>query len=85
MPDMGEFGSLLPEDAFAGPLVVDVLFDHKGLWLREVSTSFAGEGAAETEQVRFTVTFSDYNASFDISAPAADEVTEEGEFPLFPN
>lgn len=85
MPDMGEYASLVPESTFTGPLVVDVLFDYSGLWLREVSTSFAGEGAAETEQVRFTVTFSDYNASFDISAPPADEVTEEGEFPLFPN
>jgi len=82
MPEMGEYGSLLPEGAFAGPMVVDLLFDRSDLWLRQMSTSFAAEG---TEEVSVTVTLSDYNASFEISPPPSDEITDEGEFPLFPN
>jgi hypothetical protein len=82
MPDMGEYGSLLPEGAFDGPMVVDLLFDRGGLWLRQMSTSFAGEGS---EEVSVTVTLSDYNASFEISPPPSDEISDEGEFPLFPN
>jgi hypothetical protein len=81
MPDMGEYASLLPEGAFAGPMVVDLLFDRNGLWLREMSTSFMDE---ETEGVSVTVTLGDYHASFEINPPPADQVTDEGEFPLFP-
>jgi len=82
MPDMGEYGSLLPEGAFAGPMAADLLFDRDGLWLRQMSTSFAGEG---TDEVRVTVTLSDYNAAFEISPPPSDQITDEGEFPLFPS
>jgi hypothetical protein len=82
MPDMGEYGSLLSEGAFAGPMVVDLLFDRSRLWLRQMSTSFANEG---TNEVSVTVTLSDYNASFEISPPPSDQITDEGEFPLFPN
>ena len=82
MPDMGEYASLLPEGAFAGPMSVDLLFDRDGLWLREMSMSFMDE---ETEGVSVTVTLSDYNASFEISPPPSDQVTDEGEFPLFPS
>jgi len=82
MPDIGEYGSLLPEGAFAGPMVVDLLFDRGGLWLRQMSTSFAGEG---TDAVSVTVTLSDYNASFEIGPPPSDQITDEEEFPLFPN
>jgi hypothetical protein len=60
---------------------VDLLFDRNGLWLREMATSFMDE---ETEGVSVTVTLSDYNASFEISPPPSDQVTDEGEFPLFP-
>ena len=82
IPDMGEYGSLLPEGAFAGPMVVDLLFDRTGLWLRQLSTSFADEG---TEEVSVTVTLSEYNASFEISPPPSDQITDEEEFPLFPS
>ena len=81
MPDMGEYGGLVPEHAFAGPMVVDLLFDRDGLWLRQVSTSAADE---ESGDFSLTLALSDYNAAVEISAPPADEVTEEGEFPLFP-
>jgi len=82
VPDMGEYASLVPESTFIGPMAVDLLFDRDGLWLRQMGTTFADVG---TEQVSVTVTFSDYNASFEISPPPADEITEEGEFPPFPN
>jgi len=81
MPDMGAYASLLPEGAFAGPMVVDLLFDRSGLWLREMATSFANE---RTNEASVTVTLSDYNASFEISPPPSDQITDEGEFPLFP-
>lgn len=81
MPDMGEYGSFLPEDAFSGPVVVDLLFDRDGMWLREVSISAVDP---ESGDASLTLTTSQYNEAFDISAPPADEVTEEGEFPLFP-
>ena len=81
MPDMGEYGNLFPVDSFVGPVVVDLLFDHNGLWLRQVSTA---AGDPESGDVGLTVTLGQYNESFDISAPPPDEVTEEGEFPFFP-
>lgn len=81
MPDMGEYGSFLPDAAFSGPVVVDLLFDHDGLWLRQVSTSAADP---ESGDASLTLTLSQYNQPFDIAAPPADEVTEEGDFPLFP-
>lgn len=82
MPDMGEYGSLVPDDAFTGPLVVDLLFDRDGLWLRQVSTTAADPAAGDAS---LSLALSDYNLSFDISAPPADEVTEEGDFPLIPS
>ena len=82
MPDMGEYGDLFPVDTFGGPVVVDLLFDHNGLWLRQVSTVAADP---ESGDVGLTLALSQYNESFDISAPPPDQVTEEGEFPLFPN
>jgi hypothetical protein len=82
MPDMGEYGSFLPDPSFSGPVVVDLLFDRDGLWLRQVSTSAADP---ESGDASLTLTLSQYNQPFDIDAPPADEVTEEGEFPLFPS
>jgi hypothetical protein len=82
MGDMGGFGGMLPGTAFAGPVVVDMLFQHDGLWLRQVSTA-AAEG--ESGAFALSLAFSNYNEPFDIAAPPADQVTEEGEFPLFPN
>ena len=84
MPDFGDmggsFGGLMPEHAFAGPLVVDMLFQHDGLWLRQVSTSAAEEGSGD---LTLNLALSHYNESLDISAPPADQVTEQGDFPLF--
>ncbi|HKZ75719.1 MAG TPA: hypothetical protein VJ259_03555 [Actinomycetota bacterium] len=84
MPDMGDLGGgmgdLLPEDLFGGPMVLDLQFQHDGLWLRQVAT---GADAGEDGAFTVSVDFRDYNADFDISAPPADQVTEEGEFPLF--
>ena len=82
MPDMGEYGSFFPDAEFSGPVVVDLLFDRDGLWLRQVSTSASDP---ESGDASLTLTLSDYNQSFDISAPPADQVTDEGEFPLFPS
>ena len=82
MPDMGEYGSFLPDPAFSGPVVVDLLFARDGLWLRQVSTSAADP---ESGDASLTLTLSQYNQPFDIAAPPADQVTEEGEFPLFPS
>lgn len=82
MPDMGEYGSFLPEAALSGPVVMDLLFDRDGLWLRHVSTSAADPEAGDAS---LTLTLSDYNQSFDISAPPADQVTDEGDFPFFPS
>jgi hypothetical protein len=82
MPDMGDYGSFLPDDAFSGPVLVDLLFDRDGLWLRQVSTAAADP---ESGDASLTMTLSQYNETFEISAPPADQVTEEGEFPLFPS
>jgi hypothetical protein len=82
LPDMGEYGGFLPEDAFSGPVVVDLLIDRDGLWLRQVSTSATDP---ESGDASLTLTLSEYNQPFDISAPPADQVTDEGEFPLFPS
>jgi hypothetical protein len=81
MPDMGDYGSFLPTDAFSGPVVVDLLFDHDGLWLRQVT---AAASDPESGDASLTVTLSQYNESFEINAPPPDQVTEEGDFPLFP-
>lgn len=81
MPDLGEYESFFPDDAFSGPVVVDLLFDRDGLWLRQVSTAASDP---ESGDASLTVTLSQYNESFEISAPPADQVTDEGEFPLFP-
>ena len=82
MPDMGDYGSFLPDDAFSGPVLVDLLFDRDGFWLRQVSTAAADP---ESGDASLTMTLSQYNETFEISAPPADQVTEEGEFPLFPS
>lgn len=81
MPDMGEYGDFLPDTGFTGPVVVDLLFDRDGLWLREVSTTAVDP---ESGDASMTLILSGYNQSFDISPPPADQVTDEGEFPLFP-
>jgi hypothetical protein len=84
MPGMGgEMPGMdgpLPEDLFGGPMVLDLQFQHDGLWLRQLST--AAEGG-EGGSFQVTLDFSDYNASFDTTAPPADQVTEEGDFPFF--
>lgn len=78
--DMSIFGAgmgLDPADLLRGPLVVDLLFQQNGLWLRQVS---AGADAGGPNATTVTVTFSNWNQSVDISAPPADQVTEEGNF-----
>jgi len=82
IPDMGDYGSFLPDDTFRGPVLVDLLFDRDGLWLRQVSTAAADP---ESGDASLTMTLSQYNETFDITAPPADQVTDEGEFPLFPS
>lgn len=82
MPDMGEYGSFLPESSFSGPLVVDLLFDRNGLWLRQVATAAADPESGDASLI---LTLSQYNETFEITAPPADQVTDEGEFPLFPS
>jgi hypothetical protein len=81
MPDMGEYGSFLPDDAFSGPVVMDLLFERDGLWLRQVSTSAADP---ESGDASLTLILTQYNEEFEITAPPADQVTDGGEFPLFP-
>jgi hypothetical protein len=83
--DSGFFGQLglgqmNPEDLLNGPLVVDLLFQQNGLWLRSVS---AGTDAGNAGAMTFTLNFSNWNQSVDISAPPEDQVTEEGDFSLF--
>jgi hypothetical protein len=84
MPDVGgvggdELGGLVPQPEFTGPVVVDLLFQQDGLWLREVSATSEGDAGEAT----MSLELSDYNASFDISAPPADQVIEGEDFPLF--
>jgi hypothetical protein len=69
-----------PADLLRGPLVVDLLIQQNGLWLRSVS---AGADAGGPNATTFTVNFSNWNQSVDISAPPADQITEEGDFSLF--
>ena len=66
-----------PADLLRGPLVVDLLFQQNGLWLRSVS---AGADVGGPNATTFTVAFSNWNQSVDISAPPADQVTEEGDY-----
>ena len=68
-----------PADLLQGPLVVDLLFQQNGLWLRSVS---AGADAGGPNATTFTVAFSNWNQSVDISAPPADQVIEEGDVPM---
>ena len=68
-----------PADLLQGPLVVDLLFQQNGLWLRSVS---AGADAGGPNATTLTVTFSNWNQSVDISAPPADQVIEEGDVPM---
>ena len=78
--DMSLFGvgtGMDPADLLRGPLVVDLLFQQNGLWLRSVS---AGADVGGPNATTFTVAFSNWNQSVDISAPPADQVTEEGDF-----
>jgi hypothetical protein len=82
MPDMGEYGSFLPDDAFSGPVVMDLLFERDGLWLRQVSTSAADP---ESGDASLTLILTQYNEKFEITAPPADQVADQGEFPLFPS
>jgi hypothetical protein len=72
-------GGMLPDPEFTGPAVVDLLFQHDGLWLREVSVSSDGENGEASMRLQL----SEYNTSFDISAPPADQVIEGEDFPFF--
>ena len=74
-----ELGGLLPDPEFSGPAVVDLLFQHDGLWLREMTVSSEGDAG----EASFSAELSEYNAAFDISAPPADQVIEGDDFPLF--
>jgi len=82
--DMGILGQLGmgqmdPADLLRGPLVVDLLFQQNGLWLRGVSV---GAEAGGLQGTSLTVVFSNWNQSVNISAPPADQVTEEGDLPI---
>jgi hypothetical protein len=74
-----ELGGLVPDPEFSGPAVVDLLFQHNGLWLREVTVSSEGDAG----EASFTAELSEFNTAFDISAPPADQVIEGDDFPLF--
>ena len=76
---MGGVGELLPNPEFSGPVVVDLLFDKNGLWLRSVVVASEGENG----NASVTVDLSEYNTSFDITAPPADQVIEAEDFPFF--
>ena len=77
--DMGELGGLMPNPEFTGPIVVDLLFQQDGLWLRQVSMASEGDAGEAT----MTLELSDYNTGFDISPPPADQVIEAEDFPFF--
>lgn len=78
MGDLGgmDFLGMSPEQLFGGEAVVDLLFDQRDLWLRQVSTSAASPEAGE---ISFAVEFSNYDESLDITAPPPDQVIEESE------
>jgi hypothetical protein len=78
-PGMEAFGGGLPNPELSGPAVVDLLFQQDGLWLREVSMTSEGEDGTAS----MAVELSDYNASFDINPPPADQVIEGEDIPLF--
>jgi hypothetical protein len=82
MPDgMGpEFmGGVMPNPELTGPAVIDLLFQQSGLWLREVTVASEGEDGTAS----FVVELSNYNASFNISPPPADQVIEAEDIPFF--
>jgi hypothetical protein len=79
VPGMEGFGGGLPNPELSGPAVVDLLFQQDGLWLREVSMTSEGEDGTAS----MAVELSDYNASFDINPPPADQVIEGEDIPLF--
>lgn len=74
-----EMGGLMPNPEFTGPVVVDLLFQQDGLWLRQVSMSSEGDAGEAT----MSLELSDFNTPFDISPPPADQVIEAEDFPLF--
>jgi hypothetical protein len=74
-----ELGGLLPDPEFSGPAVVDLLFQHDGLWLREVTVSSEGDAG----EASFNAELSGYNTAFDIAAPPADQVIEGDDIPFF--
>lgn len=83
-PDMdvfgsGELGGLMPNPEFTGPVVIDLLFQTDGLWLRQVAVSSDGDAGEAT----MTLELSDYDTTFDISPPPADQVIEADDFPFF--
>jgi hypothetical protein len=82
MPDgmSPEFmGGVMPNPELSGPAVVDFLFQQNGLWLREVTVTSEGEDGTAS----FVVELSEYNTSFDISPPPADQVIEGEDVPFF--
>jgi len=78
MTDMGELGGLVPNPEFTGPVVVDLLFQQDGLWLRQVSVASEGDAGEAT----MTLDLSEFNTSFDISPPPADQTIEAEDFPF---
>lgn len=72
-------GGVMPNPELSGPAVVDLLFQQNGLWLREVTVTSEGEDGTAS----FVVQLSDYNSSFDISPPPADQVIEGEDIPFF--
>jgi hypothetical protein len=78
-PDMEFLGGAMPNPELSGPAVVDLLFQQDGLWLRAVTVASEGEDG----EASFVVELSDYNASFDISPPPADQVIEGEDIPFF--
>jgi hypothetical protein len=76
-----DFGSVFTEEMFGGPLVVDQLYDRNSLLLYELSFNISPQDVGD---IGLTMTFTDYNVPVEISPPPSDQITDEGEFPLFP-
>ncbi len=77
--DMGELGGLVPNPEFTGPVVMDLLFQTDGLWLRQVTVVSEGDAGEAT----MALELSEFNTAFDISPPPADQVIEAEDFPFF--
>jgi len=75
---LGEAGTSAGVDAgaFLGDfLVIDLQFDRENLRMRQVATDVE---AGEVGSLGIVITFSNYDATVEVSPPPDDQVTEEG-------